>query len=400
MKNSVRKNKFILLSLLTTLIAVGVHIYLTQHYYGLKYGTLEGPSMCNVNEVLNCDAVSASKFSSFLGIPMAMWGVFTNIILLYFLAVTHLNLVQDRAKTSRYALMFSGITVAASLIMGSISLILMHNLCLFCIVTYVLSFLGFFGAWMGAESATCKNLTEDFKDIFSSEKWVAGFLIAIPALSFLGNLMYLESHGFAEIDKIANEKVAYWQVAAVQNFDPATGLSYQNGTTEPRLTVVEFADFRCPHCKQAAPTLHAFAKSHSDVKLIFKPFPLDGTCNEAIRGGGDGISCGLAAAVICAEKLSQKGWATHDYFFENQMDIIRIQNLDKNLEAVSSAVSLNAEELKTCVKDPGTLETIRKMAKEGEVAQIQGTPTVFLNGKLLSGGQLLPILEAAYRSLK
>lgn len=399
MKNTASKNKFLVLSLFSTLIAVGVHTYLTQHYYALKFGAIEGSAFCNVNEVLNCDAVTASKFSSFLNIPVALWGAVTNLILLYFLAVTRLNLVQDRAKTSRYALLISGVTLFASLVMGSISMT-MNNLCIFCITAYALSFVGFIGTLKGAENISVSALTEDIKDIFFTQRWVLGFLIAIPITTFLGNTMYLESQGFSQIEKIAQEKVSYWQTSPQQNFDLSTGLSMQKGATAPVMTIVEFADFRCPHCKHAAPTMHAFARSHQDVKFIFKPFPLDGTCNEAIQGGGDGISCGLAAAVMCAEKINSKGWAAHDYFFDHQEEVIRNQNLEKNIQDVSQALNIPLENLKTCVKEPATLDLVRKMAKEGSTAQVQGTPSVFVNGKLLSGGQLIPVLEAAYKILK
>ncbi|NUN06671.1 MAG: DsbA family protein [Bdellovibrio sp.] len=399
MKNTATKNKFLLVALLSTLVAVGVHLYLTSHYYGLKFGTIEGTSVCNINEVMNCDAVTASKYSAFLGIPIALWGAITNLILLYFIAVSRFNLVQDKDKTSRYALMFSGITLLASLVMGAISTT-MENLCIFCLSAYALSIIGFVSLWMGTDDKSIATLSEDVKDVFSAERWVAGFVVAIPALAFLGNLMYLESQGFSKIAKLAEEKVAYWQVSPVQSFDATKGLSLQKGTMEPVMTIVEFADFRCPHCKHAAPPLHAFTKSHPDVKLIFKPFPLDGTCNEAITGGGDGISCGLASAVMCAEKLANKGWVAHDYFFDNQMEIIQSSNLDKNLEDVSKSAGLSLEELKACVKDPATQELIRNMAAEGKTAQIQGTPAVFVNGKVLSGGQLIPVLEAAYQTLK
>lgn len=399
MKNTVTKNKFLLLALLSTLVAVGVHLYLTTHYYGLKFGTAEGTSVCNINEVMNCDAVTASKYSAFLGIPIALWGAVTNLILLYFIAVSRFNLVQDKDKTSRYALMFSGITLIASVVMGLISAT-MANLCIFCLSAYVLSAIGFIGLWLGTDDKSIATISEDVKDIFVTERWVAGFVIAIPAFAFLGNLMYLESQGFAKIAKLAQEKVAYWQVAPVQNFDLTKGLILQAGSAEPIMTIVEFADFRCPHCKHAAPPLHAFTKSHPNVKLVFKPFPLDGTCNEAITGGGDGISCGLASAVMCAEKIGNKGWAAHDYFFDKQMEIIQISNLDKNLEDVAKHTGLPLEELKTCVKDSATQELIRNMAAEGKMAQIQGTPAVFVNGKVLSGGQLIPVLEAAYQTLK
>lgn len=399
MKKSANKSNFLLLALLSTLLAVGVHLYLTSHYYGLKFGGTEGGSICNINEVMNCDAVTASKYSAFLGIPVALWGAVTNLIMLYFLAVAKFNFVQDRAKTIRYALLLSGITVLASIIMGAISTT-MTNLCIFCLSAYVLSIIGFVGVWLGAENVSTTQLVEDIKDIFVTDRWVAGFAVAIPGLAFLGNLMYLESHGYGQISKIAKEKVAYWQVAPQQNFDVNTGLVLYAGSSEPTMTIVEFADFRCPHCKHAAPPLHAFTKSHPDVKLIFKPFPLDGTCNEAITGGGDGISCGLASAVMCAEKINKKGWAAHDYFFENQAEIIQAQNLDRNLEDLAKNTGLSPEDLKSCIKEPSTAELIRNMANEGKTAQIQGTPTVFVNGKILSSGQLIPVLEAAYKTLK
>ncbi|MGZ3772312.1 MAG: vitamin K epoxide reductase/DsbA family protein [Bdellovibrio sp.] len=399
MKNIAKKNKFLNLSIISTLISVGVLAYLAQHYYALKFGAVEGSAFCNVNEVLNCDAVTASKFSSFLNVPVALWGAVTNLVLLYILTITRFNLTQDRAKTSRFALLFSGVTVAASIIMGGISMT-MNNLCIFCISTYVLSLIGFFGAAKGTEGVTVQQLFEDVKDIFFSQRWILGFLIAIPAISLLANTMYLDSQGYSQIEKIAQEKVAYWQTSPVQNFDLSTGLNMQKSNEQPVMTIVEFADFRCPHCKHAAPSMHAFALSHKDVKFIFKPFPLDGTCNEAIQGGGDGISCGLASAVICAEKISSKGWFVHDYLFEHQEEIVQAQNLDSNLEVISKVTSLPLENLKTCVKDPATQDVIRKMAKEGETAKIQGTPTIFVNGKVLNGGQLIPILEATYKTLK
>ncbi|QDK37882.1 vitamin K epoxide reductase family protein [Bdellovibrio sp. NC01] len=400
MKNTGNKNKFLLLALIFTLVAIGVHTYLTQHFYGVKFGLAEGESVCNINEVLNCDAVTASKYSAFLGIPMALWGAATNLILLFFLFVTRYNLVQDRAKTSRYAFLISLITVIASIVMGVISVTKMSNLCIFCISAYVLSILGFICIYLGAENLSTKNISDDIKDMFVTDRWALGAFIAIPVLAFIGNLMYLESHGLSDIEKIANEKVTYWQAAPAQNFDPAAGLQLQVGKTEPVMTIVEFADFRCPHCKHAAPSLHAFTQSHPDVKLIFKPFPLDGTCNDAIKGGGDGISCGLAFAVMCSEQINKTGWKAHNYFFDNQMDIIQANSLDKNLESVAPVVGIPKDDLKKCVEGPDVRALVVKMANEGATAQIGGTPTVFVNNKLLSGGQLLPVLDAAYKSLK
>lgn len=401
MKNTGNKNGFLLLAIVSTLVAIGVHIYLTLHFYEVKFGLGEGgEAVCNINQVLNCDAVTASRFASFLGVPVALWGVATNVVLLYFLLVTRQNLTADRAKSSRYSVMLAGLTVIGSIIMGTISVTAMNNLCIFCIGAYFLSVVSFIGALMGAENLSTRNLIEDFKDIFVTDRWVLGFAVAIPVIAFLGNLMYLESHGLGDIEKIANERVTYWQSSPEEKFDQSTGLTIHVGTGEPVMTIVEFADFRCPHCKHAAPSLHAFAYSHPDVKFMFKPFPLDGTCNDAIQGGGDGISCGLAFAVMCSEKINKTGWKAHDYFFENQNDIIAAGSLDKNLEMVSPIVGIGKDDLKKCVEAPETRDMVIKMAKEGADAKIRGTPTVFVNNKLLNGGQLLPVLDAAYKTLK
>ncbi len=398
MKTS-RQNSALLFAILSTLVAIGVHTYLTQHYYSIKFGA-GSDSICNVNDVLNCDAVAASKYSTVFGVPVAFWGLATNVILLYFLLITRFNLVQDRAKTSRYTVLLAGVTVLGSVIMGAISST-MSNICLFCLTAYALSFVGFIGTWLGSQDRRLRNFVDDIKDIFVSERWVLGFLLAVPAIAFGGNLMYMETHGYRDLQKAITHQVAVWSQSPAQNFDNSKGLVKQKGTMTPIMTIVEFADFRCSHCKHAAPSLHAFIESHPDVQLIFKPFPLDGTCNEALKqGGGDGISCSIAAAVLCSEKLQKKGWLAHDYFFEQQEPILRSSNIDTNLEEVAKMTGITLPNLQACLKDPETMSEISAMAKEGERAQIRGTPTVFVNNRLLMNGQMIPVLDGVYQNLK
>lgn len=397
---TIGKNNLLLLALISTLLATGIHLYLTIHFYEVKFGLGEGGSVCNINEVLNCDAVTASRFSSLLGLPLAIWGASTNIVLLFFLFITRTNLTQNSEKTSRYAFLISSIPVLASIVMATISMVAMKNYCILCITTYGLSALTFASTWLSADKLNLKNIKEDIADLFVTERWVLGFLLIVPIISFTGNLMYLESHGLGDIYKIANEKVISWQSSSEEKFDLSTGLSMQIGNEKPLMTIVEFADFRCPHCKHAVPSLHAFTKSHPDVHLIFKPFPLDGTCNDAIQGGGDGISCGLAFAVMCAEKINKSGWKAHDYFFENQIDITQARSLEKNIETISPVIGINKEELKKCVDSIEIKNQVISMAKEGATAKIHGTPSIFVNGKLLNGGQMLPVLDATYKSLK
>ncbi len=393
-----KKDKSLSLAVLFSLISVGVHAYLSSHYYDLKLGAASGGSFCNINSYLNCDAVTASKYSTFLGVPMAIWGFFTNLIAAYIFSVARFNLSADNERTARYGFVFSLAIFATSLIMGSISLILIGNICLFCVSVYVLSFLTFVTAGFGIRW-NIKSLARDIKDLFKTQKWILGCLIAIPAFSYTAHSMILESHGFSNIAKLVNEKIAYWQVAPEQKFDPTQGLILQKKNDTPVvMTIVEFADFRCPHCRDAYPALHAFTESHPDVRLIFKPFPLDGTCNAALTGG-DGISCALAFITQCAEKIGKKGWQVHNYLFDNQ-ETFRSLPLAAAADKVCAENGLNCDELKTCAKSDETVLEVKNLASEGAAAKIQGTPSIFVNSKILSGGQLLPILDEAYRKIK
>ncbi len=384
------------LAIIFTLIAVGVHAYLASHFYDLKLGTGTGSSFCNVNSYINCDAVTASKYSSVFGVPIAMFGVFTNLIAALFFIYSRFNLTSNSEKTARYAFILSSIIALTSLITGTISVTLIGNICLFCASAYILSF----ATWICSLKSTHirgKLLIDDIKSVFTKEKWVIGHAVAIPVFAFVANSMAIDSRGFQNIDRVVQEKISYWQLAPTENFS-SNGLTYYKGSGEPAVTIVEFADFRCPHCRDAYPALHAFAAAHPDTKLIFKTFPLDGTCNSAITGG-DGISCALAFITQCSEKIAQKGWDAHNFIFENQ-ETFRSLPLTEANEKVCKQLGTNCDEVLKCTQSDQTLQDIKSMAIEGEKAKIQGTPSVFVNGKPLSGGQLLPILEAAYKKAK
>lgn len=164
---------------------------------------------------------------------------------------------------------------------------------------------------------------------------------------------------------------------------------YKAGFPTYKMNIVEFADFSCPHCKTAAPVLHAFAKSRKDVNLTFMNFPLDGNCNPAIQGPGK--TCTYAKATLCANSLG-KGWETHDWFFKNQ------GNFD-GLDLVVKDLGIDAIKLKECVESTATHEAVMKQATQGKDAGVKGTPAVFVNGRLLMGGQFMPILNEAYKTL-
>lgn len=394
------QKKLLSVSLISSLVAIGFHVYLALKYYALMYGALSEKSACNFNSYLNCDAVSASSFSALFNIPMALWGAVTNGILVLLLLLVIFGINENRERAHRYTFLLSLFVALVSVVMGIISILFINNLCLFCVIAYVLSFVTLFGVWKSLDSGSVSEISGDIRLAFSSEKWILGFVVAIPILAFIINNMIRDQHAIN--DHIVLEKVQQWQGQAGIDFNLETGLVLKSEGSSPIMTIVEFADFRCIHCKHAYPSLHAFTQAHKDVQLIYKYFPLDGTCNPApaMQGGGDGISCYLAFLSQCSEDLFKKGWDAHHLFFDNQEKIVTMRQREQILNYMCSELKLDCEALKVCADSEATREKIKGTAQEGAVAQVRGTPSVYVNGKLLVGGQTIPVLESTYKKIK
>lgn len=382
-------------ALLSTLFAVGTHAYLAKQHYALKFGLGAGASLCNINATFNCDAVAASSWSSLFGIPLAVWGMMANLVLFVLLTITRLGWTDDRENAARYSLWMATLVAAASVAMGGISLLFMPTYCLFCMIAYILSFAGLYFTWTGVGGFS-KN-AEALAALVKENKWALILFAAVPAGAFLWNLSSVKNVHGTDVDLVVREKVELWRGNPVATFDETRGLVHEAKSTPARITIVEFADFLCPHCKHAVPSLHAFVSAHPDVKFIFKSFPLDGSCSPQ-GGPGDGIRCAIAAAVHCEERLTKKGWDAQRWFFDHQEEMFGVGSPKQALEAYCQANARDCAPLQACVDSPESKDEIRAMIQEGLDAQIRGTPAIFVNGKRLDLGQQLPVLEGVYRA--
>lgn len=384
-------------ALLSSLLAVGVHIYLNIHHLQLKLGISPGTGSCNINSSFNCDSVSVSRFAVFGDAPLALWGAWTNAMIAVGIILCLIGLLQNRERVLRLLTFFSGFVAAVSLLMFAISSFVLKTYCLYCMAAYFLSFVTLISLFRIAKPKL-QDLKPDLQDLFFEHRWVLGLLIAIPGGTYLSRAMINQSYGLGQLQSVIQDSLETWKQAPVQSFDEKLGLKTPK-TSPIKMKIVEFADFKCSHCKRAFPSLDAFALGREDVELTFKSFPLDGSCNKSIPRKGDGSTCTLAIAAFCAEKLSQKGWDLHHWIYDNQEQFFEASNPMSLLETEFKALGLESSAMKTCIEGDEVREQVQRMAEEGANAKIGGTPTIFVNGKLLERGQLLPVLEAVYRSL-
>jgi len=126
-------------------------------------------------------------------------------------------------------------------------------------------------------------------------------------------------------------------------------------------------------------------KYPNDVKLVIKHFPLQ-IHNYARKA---------AIAALAAGKQG-KFWEAHEKLFANQNDLN-----DTKVEAIAGELGLDMEKFKKDLQDPAIASVVDRDMNDGLKANVQGTPSIFINGKLLNQrNYLLQAVEAALKKKK
>ena len=144
------------------------------------------------------------------------------------------------------------------------------------------------------------------------------------------------------------------------------------GPESAPITIVEFADFQCPHCGEFAPVLDKIVESRKgDVRFVYKLYVL----------GKFPHSENASRAAWAAAKQG-KFWEMHHAIFANQ------HRLDQQgLDALAKEIGLDVARLHADMQLPETAERLAKDKKLGEDLKIEGTPTLFINGRQFDGHQ-------------
>jgi len=156
--------------------------------------------------------------------------------------------------------------------------------------------------------------------------------------------------------------------APVVNVDTAGFPS--KGKDSAKVTIVEFADYQCPHCKIAADSLKKVTERFKDkVKFIYLDFPINPS----------GISKVVAEGAHCAGEQG-KYWDYHYKAFDSQA------TLDKESPAkLAKDLKLDEVKFKACIDGAKGKAIVEKSHKEGERIGVSGTPFVLINGKRYLG---------------
>lgn len=142
------------------------------------------------------------------------------------------------------------------------------------------------------------------------------------------------------------------------------------GNPEAKVILIEFADFQCPHCRLASGVMKKVADKYGDkVAFYYKHFPLDGHPQAK-----------TAAVASIAAHRQGKFWPMHDLIFENQMALSPAK-----LKRFAQQLGLNMKKFEADMENPDVLKHVTRDRAEGEEAKIDGTPSLFINGKRYMG---------------
>ena len=147
---------------------------------------------------------------------------------------------------------------------------------------------------------------------------------------------------------------------------PVSAVDHALGASHAPVTVVEYGDFECPNCKQAAPAVKLLLERFAGrVRLVYRHFPLEEVHPHALQ------------AALAAEAAAGQGkfWPMHDLLFDNQRHLKLPQ-----LRGYAERLELDMARYDADMGDTVYLQRVREDIEGGAASGVRATPTFYLNG--------------------
>lgn len=149
---------------------------------------------------------------------------------------------------------------------------------------------------------------------------------------------------------------------------PISPTDHVLGPAHAPVTLVEYGDFECPNCKQAAPAVKLLLDRFANrMRLVFRHFPLEQTHPHALIA---------AQAAECAAGQG-KFWQLHDLLFEHQQHLKL-----KDLQSYAGQLQLDMPRYIAEMDDEIYLQRVREHAAGAVQSGVRNTPTFFVNGQI------------------
>jgi protein-disulfide isomerase len=149
------------------------------------------------------------------------------------------------------------------------------------------------------------------------------------------------------------------------------------GDSNATVTLVEYSDFECPVCRKLHDALREILPNYAgNVRVVFKDFPIEQLHPWARTA---------AIAGRCAYQQDPKAfWKLYDLIYDNQ-EIISAANAWTKMMDYAGQSGLDADAFKACMASPEASAAVNASRANGQLLDVNSTPTVFVNGRRMVG---------------
>jgi protein-disulfide isomerase len=343
-------------------------------------------SFCNLGGAVNCDVVLGSRYGRLFGVPVAAWGV------LAFAAGAALALpgALGAARAGLADLLLLAVAFGSFgylLVLLVVSALVIGTWCLLCLATDVVAL-----AWVVTVAPLVRRFDAAPVTTWWRRRAAARAAVAAAVVLAVAGGTWAAVRGpgpalsVADVQARAPEFYSWYTSLPVRD---TSGLAapdaHRKGPADAPVAIVEFSDFQCPFCVQAANDLRELVAASPGVTLVFRHFPLDTSCNPHLTRQMHPDACLAAYAAECAAR-DGRFWEYHDALFRNRERLGR-----PALVTYAEQLGLDAVAFERCLDDPATRARVAEDVAAAARVGVSSTPTLFVNGRLVEGA-----LERAY----
>jgi protein-disulfide isomerase len=198
-----------------------------------------------------------------------------------------------------------------------------------------------------------------------TQLWVAGiFLVVIVVITAIA--AFVSSHG----SPAGTPSFTATQTSAITSTD------HTRGNPDAKVTLIEYGDFECPACGAYEPLVEQLYQQYKgQVLFVFRNFPLYQIHPFAMIG----------AQAAEAANLQGQYWQMHDLLYSKQAQWTADTTLSpadvvsKYFNGYAQSLGLNVTQFDTDINSSGVKAKVQADLVLGNAAQIDHTPTFFIN---------------------
>jgi len=358
--------------LLLTIIGILDTTYLGFSHYK-NYTDITFASFCALSNAINCDTVSQSPWSIFVGVPVALWGLAG--YLLFFALLISVRKQSNATIALWSVLLVLGLIYSiAALVFAYISTVKIHAYCILCILSYLISFGLLFYSWIiwrrFGQGSFFTSFIRSFHIIFSLLR--LRIFIIIFVILVLG-LKTLIPH--------------YWDYEVPFNSNMVqTGITGDGhpwiGAPKPEITIEEFTDYQCFQCYKMHFMLRKLITQFPDkIRLVHRHYPIDNEVNQHVAPQPFHVGSGRLALLAIAAGQQGKFWQMNDLLYSE----LRNKRTTFDLKSFAEKTGTDFQQLVADIQSQNTLKILENDIKAGLRHKISGTPTYVIDDTVYEG---------------